>query len=890
LLKQPLLLTPNARVVLLFDALDEAGGGSASSISKVLDLVLSIGRIRGGAYLSVVVTTRPDSGILAALRSRWRTNALEFQPSSLRDGNDKLLVLLHNQLPGSAFASVDAAYEVIFDATNSGALNPDVVRLLSILLAARQPPSMAQLEALGVRGACAALPGWGLLFTEQGHCICLLHKTLGEWLIDAARSSRYAVDVTRGHAEWAELLCGEVHAWLESGDPNLAPPKSSYAYSHLLTHLDASERSAEARATLMRLPWLQATLRERGLYALLSDIAARMMNGDDTLSLLHQTLRLAAYGLQDGDAAESLPAQLVGRLGQLVSSSAASPELIQLYDAAYCWRGALEWLRPIRASMQHAGGAVEAQLEAHSERTGSMSTMVMLADGRLLEGSTSATLRVWNVATGECDRMLEGHTKEVTSVVTLTDGRVASGSADGMLRIWNTITGECDCTLKGHAKSVDALVALANGSVMSSDDETLRVWNVATGECVRTLKPRTLQVRPLVALPDGRVVSGSREGTLLAWNIATGGLDAWAGHKRFVTVLLLLLAGGFMVSGSSDGTLRLWNTAAGKCIHSLSRHAGGVNAAVELADGRLVSAGADATLRVWDVNTGESVLTLEGHEGAVTCLAALASGHVVSGAGKKLRLWNVASGECERTLTLRSAVHEVLALADWRVVCLSRHRLTPFLEVCNMAAREELDRPERRHAGAVGSLAAVAGGRVVSASFKDNTPLVWSIATGEFERVLEGHIDGVVSVVPRDDGCVVSISYDRTVRLWNVATSECELSAPRGSPAAEAAMPPRRLQAPVGVERKRYQPEWPGTGHRSIVFAEGALGAVSDYSMRDSGLQIGGPGVAPLYLDVPVSQLLAVPATAAPKGTAHTVLAIGTATGEVHFFAVRPRA
>ena len=44
----------------------------------------------------------------------------------------------------------------------------------------------------------------------------------------------------------------------------------------------------------MRLPWLQATLRERGLYALLNDVTARMEASDATLSLLHRTLRLAA--------------------------------------------------------------------------------------------------------------------------------------------------------------------------------------------------------------------------------------------------------------------------------------------------------------------------------------------------------------------------------------------------------------------------------------------------------------------------------------------------------------------------------------------------------------------------------------------------------------------
>ena len=207
LLKRPLGLLRGTRVVLLFDALDEAGGND-TSISKVLSLVLDLGRIAGVA-LSVIVTTRPETGILAALRSRWRSNAHDFAPDSLRHGDQhsRLLALLRSQAPGVAFASVDAAYAAFFDAAT---VHADVTRLLSILMAAQQPPSLALLEALGARNACKALPGWGLLFQEREHCVHVLHKSLAEWLQDRGRSGTHAVDVAAGHGKWADLLSAEL--------------------------------------------------------------------------------------------------------------------------------------------------------------------------------------------------------------------------------------------------------------------------------------------------------------------------------------------------------------------------------------------------------------------------------------------------------------------------------------------------------------------------------------------------------------------------------------------------------------------------------------------------------------------------------------------------------
>jgi WD domain, G-beta repeat len=62
------------------------------------------------------------------------------------------------------------------------------------------------------------------------------------------------------------------------------------------------------------------------------------------------------------------------------------------------------------------------------------------------------------------------------------------------------------------------------------------------------------------------------------------------------------------------------------------------------------------------------------------------------------------------------------------------------------------------------------GSRVASVSY-DNTVRVWDVQTGQCQHTLEGHSDGVRSVVFSPDGSrVASGSYDNTVRVWDVTS------------------------------------------------------------------------------------------------------------------------
>jgi WD40 repeat protein len=71
-------------------------------------------------------------------------------------------------------------------------------------------------------------------------------------------------------------------------------------------------------------------------------------------------------------------------------------------------------------------------------------------DGKLLaSGGDDATIRIWDVETGQLHQLLCGHTKSVRSVCFSPDGNtLASASEDETIKLWNLKTEKCQNTLR----------------------------------------------------------------------------------------------------------------------------------------------------------------------------------------------------------------------------------------------------------------------------------------------------------------------------------------------------------------------------------------------------------------------------------------------------------
>jgi hypothetical protein len=283
-------------------------------------------------------------------------------------------------------------------------------------------------------------------------------------------------------------------------------------------------------------------------------------------------------------------------------------------------------------------GAEIARLEGHSE---SVTSICLLADGRLASGSFDRTIRVWDLMAATETACLRGHTGPVTALCVLPGGPLASGSDDNTIRLWDLSTGAVIARLEGRPGW--ALCALPDGRLASgSSDNAINLWDIATGAKTARLEGHSGQLNTLCVVPGGRLASGSDDSTIRLWDIATGREIARITVLSYRVTALCMLPDGHLASGSDDNNIRFWDLTTNMEVARLEGHASSINALCLLPGGPLASASDDNTIRLWDISRGAETARLEGHTDWVNALCVLPDGRLGSGSSDNtIRLWGL---------------------------------------------------------------------------------------------------------------------------------------------------------------------------------------------------------------------------------------------------------
>lgn len=309
-------------------------------------------------------------------------------------------------------------------------------------------------------------------------------------------------------------------------------------------------------------------------------------------------------------------------------------------------------------------------------------------DRTLITGSYDATVKVWDIKTGQEIRTLTGHTQGIRCLQ-FDDSKLITGSLDRTIKVWNWRTGELIRTLNGHSQGVIGLhmadKLLASGSsdntivvhdfnhfkrttlyghtdwvnavkidlpsrtlFSASDDMTVKLWDLDTHRCIRTYEGHVGQVQQVLPLPrefeideDDFIAQANNDFSDTA-SLASDTTPSIPSHQHpttsspdsesstfFPSEPSRAAPPSYMLTGSLDGTIRLWHVPSGRCVHRFFGHVEGIwsIAADSL---RLVSGAEDKTIKIWDPRTGKHERTLTGHMGPVTCVG-LSDERVVSG-------------------------------------------------------------------------------------------------------------------------------------------------------------------------------------------------------------------------------------------------------------------
>ncbi|MBI2933899.1 MAG: WD40 repeat domain-containing protein [Planctomycetes bacterium] len=182
-------------------------------------------------------------------------------------------------------------------------------------------------------------------------------------------------------------------------------------------------------------------------------------------------------------------------------------------------------------------------------------------------------------------------------------------------------------------------------------------------------------------------------------------------------------------------------------------------------DGRRFASAAhdDPIVRIWDAVSGRMLLALTGHSLQVSALAFSPDGTVLASGGwdKTVRLWNAENGV--------------------PIAMLEGH--ASFVETVTFS-------PD---------------GKVIASAGDDGVIHLWDSSTHQEQSRLEGHASRIWCATFAADGTLISVSDDKTARLWDpAARKETSQIALGWLPAAVAASPDGKTFAVAGLELTVY--------------------------------------------------------------------------------------
>jgi WD40 repeat protein/3',5'-cyclic AMP phosphodiesterase CpdA len=421
-------------------------------------------------------------------------------------------------------------------------------------------------------------------------------------------------------------------------------------------------------------------------------------------------------------------------------------------------------------------------LEGHSKGVRSVN---FSPNGQFLaSGGDDHTIMLWDIESGQCRKKLEARTQIHSIVFSFDERKLAIGGEDGRVRLWDVEAGECRQVLRKKNSEPIYSVSFSHDDTLlagGSEDGAIHLWNVETGECLEPLedcKDRMGRVRTVTFSPVGNALaSGSDDRGVRLWNIDTRNCELMAGgHTKQIRSITFSPDGKMLLSCSDDRAIKMWNVKSKKCRKTLQGYTNRFWGLDFSHDGKtLVSGSEDQIIRLWNVVEADHAYRLfYGHNDWVWSVAFSPDGKLIASSSEDgiIHLWNISIGQCIGTLKGHSnRVRFITFSPDSKVVAsASNDRSVGLWDVETKQSIDFLDGHEHR----VLSVAFSPSGQTLASAGKDGIIYLWNIKTRKKEDCLTGHDDQIHSLVFSPDGRILaSAGFDRTLRIWDIETRQC---------------------------------------------------------------------------------------------------------------------
>ena len=191
------------------------------------------------------------------------------------------------------------------------------------------------------------------------------------------------------------------------------------------------------------------------------------------------------------------------------------------------------------------------------------------AGNRLAACGADRTIRIYDVASGKEERVIEDHADWVMAVAWNHDGtRLASASRDKTSKLFDAGNGESLVTFPGHGEQVFGVAFNADSSqvLTSGRDKKVQIWKPADAAKIAEIVGFGQEVY-CVVVAAGQIFCCSADKTARQFEAAERkAVRTYQGHTDWVYTLAYNDATKRLATGSFDGEVRVWNTADGALV------------------------------------------------------------------------------------------------------------------------------------------------------------------------------------------------------------------------------------------------------------------------------------------------------------------------------------
>ena len=150
-------------------------------------------------------------------------------------------------------------------------------------------------------------------------------------------------------------------------------------------------------------------------------------------------------------------------------------------------------------------------------------------DSLLFAGYSTGVVRLWDLGTGRCKRVLDGGGGAVGAILVHGEWLLSASGHD--VRVWALSAGASSWRgklLHGHTQDVVCLGAWRGKAFSAAREVLIRVWDLASGACERILSCHTREVvsfhtREVVSFvihhDSDRLFSAAKDGTIRVWEL-----------------------------------------------------------------------------------------------------------------------------------------------------------------------------------------------------------------------------------------------------------------------------------------------------------------------------------------------------------------------------------